>query len=118
VSYSNFPAKYLFPLTASVTGMPVKFISTNILYITVFFETLNVEIQTTRSVFSWGALLADIGGDIGLFLGLSVISMLEFGNWVIEMIRNRDLIKKLKKIYNKCPFWHQKHSEPPTIMHT
>ena len=52
VSYSNFPARHLFPLTASVTGMPVKSISTNILYITAFFETLNVETQTTRSVFS------------------------------------------------------------------
>jgi hypothetical protein len=52
----------------------------------VLFETLNVEMQTTHSVFSWGALLADIGGDIGLFLGLSVISMLEIGNWVIKII--------------------------------
>jgi hypothetical protein len=98
--------------------MPVEFISSNILNITVFFETLNVEIQTTRSIFSWGALLADIGGDIGLFLGLSAISMLEFGNWDIKMIRNQELIKKLKKFYNECPFWRQKHSEPRTDYHT
>ena len=42
------------------------------------------------------ALLADIGVDVGLFLGLSVISILEFGNWIIKMARSQDLIKKVK----------------------
>ena len=109
VSYSNFPAKYLFPLIASETGMPVNSISTNIIFITAFFETLNVEMQKTRSVFSWGALLADIGGDIGLFLGLSVISLLEFGNWAMKMAMNQDLVKKVKS------FWQRKFLSTITL---
>ena len=88
----------------------------NILFISTFFDTLNVEMQTTRGVFSLGALLADIGGDVGLFLRLSVISILEFGSWIVKIVRNLDLSKKLKKVKDhKCLFWRQKHSTAITL---
>ena len=116
VSYSNFPAKLLFSYVASEFGAPVESIPSNILYTSVFFETLNIEIQTTHSVFSLGAFLVDTGGDVGLCLGLSVISKLELGNWILKMVKNQDLIKKLKKVKDyKCPFWRRKHSIAVTL---
>ena len=116
VSYSNFPAKCFSPLVASQTGIPEESIPKNILFISTFFDTLNVEMQTTRGVFSLGALLADIGGDVGLCLGLSAISILEFESWIIKMVRNLDLSKKLKKVKDhKCLFWRQKHSTAITL---
>ena len=68
------------------------------------------------SVFSLGAFLVDVGGDVGLCLGMSVISKLELGNWILKMAKNQDLIKKLKKVKDyKCPFWCRKHSTAVTL---
>ena len=89
VSYSLFPAEYIFQGLFSSFGIPMNFFSANFLEVSVYFETLNVESQTTSSAYSFVALLSDIGGQLGLFLGVSTISLMEFGTWVVDEIKNR-----------------------------
>ena len=41
------------------------------------YETTNVEKEVTRAKFNWEVLLANIGGQLGLFTGFSVLTALE-----------------------------------------
>lgn len=48
-----------------------------------------MERKETSSSYTVVALLSDIGGQLGLFLGSSVISILEFVTWIMDEIKDR-----------------------------
>ncbi len=113
VSYSSYPAKYLVePLISQIesiingsgngtTGadnlysifenvtIDREYIEDNILSVNVYFEDLNLEEQVTENAYSVTALLSDIGGQLGLFIGASVISLIEFWLWVLDELKDR-----------------------------
>ena len=89
MSYSYFPADYRSVELADVFNITPDTFPTNHLAVNIYFETLNIETQTTSNAYSFIALLSDIGGQLGLFLGVSVISIMEFGTWIIDEIKNR-----------------------------
>ena len=66
------------------------------LLVSVFYETLNVQTQTT--VYSYGVeeFFAEVGGQLGLFIGVSVITLFEFIIFLLDEIKNR--IKPFLKI--------------------
>jgi acid-sensing ion channel 5 len=93
-SYASFPASYL---VDSFVSAGFDDVSSNAVSINVYFESLNVENVTTTSAYSVIALLSDIGGQLGLFLGVSIISMIEFGVWLLDEFRDRCLCCVLGK---------------------
>jgi acid-sensing ion channel 5 len=65
--------------------------------VNVYYETLNVQTQTT--VFSYGIeeFFAEVGGQLGLFIGVSVITLFEFVIFLADELKNR-IKKRLRKI--------------------
>ena len=57
----------------------------------IFYESQNTEVEVTVNAYSPTALLSDIGGLLGLFIGASVISMLECGAWILDEFKDRCL---------------------------
>ena len=57
--------------------------------IRIFYETLTVQTQTT--VYSYGVeeFFAEVGGQLGLFIGVSVITCFEFIIFLLDEIKNR-----------------------------
>ena len=113
-SYSAFPARnsletlieVLQNETGEVLPTNISYYEENILIVNIYFESLNIELQTTKDAYGVVALLSDMGGQLGLFLGVSVISVLEFVTWVVDELKDRCCgvsEKKIKKMMrNNC----------------
>ena len=48
----------------------------------IYYETLNVETRTTEDSYTPISLISDIGGNSGLFLGLTLLSLVEVLMWL------------------------------------
>lgn len=97
-SYSAFPAQYaLSDLNALLREDITALVENDLLSVNVYFETLNIETQTTSDAYGAVALLSDIGGQLGLFLGISVISIMELATWIIDEVKNRVFGKTLSE---------------------
>uniref|UniRef100_A0A4W3HVL8 Acid sensing ion channel subunit 2 n=1 Tax=Callorhinchus milii TaxID=7868 RepID=A0A4W3HVL8_CALMI len=62
-----------------------KYISENILVLDVFFEALNYETIEQKRAYEVAGLLGDIGGQMGLFIGASILSVLELFDYLYEV---------------------------------
>ncbi|XP_062994829.1 acid-sensing ion channel 2 isoform X1 [Elgaria multicarinata webbii] len=66
-----------------------KYISENILVLDIFFEALNYETIEQKKAYEVAALLGDIGGQMGLFIGASILTILEIFDYIYELIKEK-----------------------------
>uniref|UniRef100_A0A3Q3J1F1 Acid sensing ion channel subunit 2 n=1 Tax=Monopterus albus TaxID=43700 RepID=A0A3Q3J1F1_MONAL len=73
-----------------------KYITDNILVLDVFFEALNYETIEQKKAYEVAGLLGDIGGQMGLFIGASILTILELFDYVYEVVKDRllDLLNR------------------------
>ncbi|XP_074885443.1 acid-sensing ion channel 4 isoform X3 [Buteo buteo] len=65
------------------------YIRENFLVLDIFFEALNYEAIEQKKAYDIAGLLGDIGGQMGLFIGASILTILEILDYVYEVIRDR-----------------------------
>ena len=53
----------------------------------VYFETLSYEMVREQPQYGWEHLLSNIGGALGLWLGLSIITVFEFCELIFDLHR-------------------------------
>ncbi|KAK7938991.1 hypothetical protein WMY93_002317 [Mugilogobius chulae] len=68
----------------------------NILVLDVFFEALNYETIEQKKAYEVAGLLGDIGGQMGLFIGASILTILELFDYAYEVVKERlmDLLSR------------------------
>ncbi|XP_077869156.1 degenerin-like protein unc-105 [Saccoglossus kowalevskii] len=59
----------------------------NLVRLEIYFETLNYESVSEQAAYKWEDLLSDIGGTLGLYVGISIISVFEFVNFILLLCR-------------------------------
>lgn len=106
-SYADFPnGHYLDNLMAN-TGMAEDEIKRNFLSINVYFDDLQVTTTITQYTFGVEGLLGEIGGQMGLFLGIGITTFLEIFVLSLDEIQRlcctRKMKKKLHEIEEKIP---------------
>ena len=96
-SYSQFPKKSLAQQIAAELDVPIDYLHENWLGVSIYFETITTLVTETSSSYSFSAFLSDLGGQLGLFLGASVISALEIGLFCVDKLKDCMFTKTLKK---------------------
>ncbi|XP_061089052.1 acid-sensing ion channel 2-like isoform X2 [Conger conger] len=66
-----------------------KYITDNILVLDIFFEALNYETIEQKKAYEVAGLLGDIGGQMGLFIGASILTILELFDYAYEVMRDK-----------------------------
>ncbi|XP_071349028.1 acid-sensing ion channel 1C isoform X3 [Trachinotus anak] len=84
---SKASAKYL----AKKFNKTEQYIGENILVLDIFFEALNYEKIEQKKAYEIAGLLGDIGGQMGLFIGASVLTILEIFDYLYEVFKDKVL---------------------------
>ena len=67
----------------------------------VYFDEILITQLLTEYSYTFANLLADMGGLLGLFTGASVISLLEVGILLFDVLKNLLLTSKIRKAVKK-----------------
>uniref|UniRef100_A0A8D0B135 Uncharacterized protein n=1 Tax=Salvator merianae TaxID=96440 RepID=A0A8D0B135_SALMN len=82
---SKASAKYL----AKKYNRSEQYIAENLLVLDIFFEALNYETIEQKKAYEVAGLLGDIGGQMGLFIGASLLTILEIFDYLYEVLRDK-----------------------------
>ncbi|XP_035500125.1 acid-sensing ion channel 1-like isoform X2 [Scophthalmus maximus] len=87
LSFVKIPSKASAKYLAKKYNKSEQYIKENILVLDVFFEALNYETIEQRKAYEVAGLLGDIGGQMGLFIGASILTILELFDYFYEVIK-------------------------------
>ncbi|XP_068196772.1 acid-sensing ion channel 1C [Antennarius striatus] len=110
---SKASAKYL----AKKFNKTEQYIGENILVLDIFFEALNYEKIEQKKAYEIAGLLGDIGGQMGLFIGASVLTILEIFDYLYEVFKDKVLSYfTRKKRPQRCQSDNLEFPENPTSL--
>lgn len=78
-----------------------SYVSSSIAKINVFYSDISYDALIESPSITWDVLLGNIGGSLGLFLGMSFLTVIELFEITLEIIRTLYIHRKQKKISNK-----------------
>ncbi|XP_060766454.1 acid-sensing ion channel 1B [Neoarius graeffei] len=87
LSFVKIPSKASAKYLAKKFNKTEQYIADNILVLDIFFETLNYETIEQKKAYELPGLLGDIGGQMGLFIGASILTILELFDYLYEVIK-------------------------------
>ncbi|XP_041836481.1 acid-sensing ion channel 1B isoform X1 [Melanotaenia boesemani] len=98
LSFVKIPSKASAKYLAKKFNKTEQYIAENILVLDIYFEALNYETIEQKKAYELAGLLGDIGGQMGLFIGASILTVLELFDYLYEVIK-----------YNLCRCMKKKH---------
>ncbi|KAM9799880.1 acid-sensing ion channel 1B isoform 2-T2 [Syngnathus typhle] len=96
MSFVKIPSKASAKYLAKKFNKTEQYIADNLLVLDIFFEALNYETIEQKKAYELAGLLGDIGGQMGLFIGASILTILELFDYLYEVIKYK-LCRCVKK---------------------
>ena len=103
LSFGSFPTKAVEAKLRSKYN--ASDIHRNFLHVSIYYQDLFENKLSQEIAYDCFLLIADIGGQLSLFLGVSVLSFTEFIVWVLDEIKDRLLCFKV--VCSKLSNWRQ-----------
>ncbi|KAM3622461.1 uncharacterized protein V6R79_025446 [Siganus canaliculatus] len=102
MSFVKIPSKASAKYLAKKFNKTEQYIADNILVLDIYFEALNYETIEQKKAYELAGLLGDIGGQMGLFIGASILTILELFDYLYEVIKYKlcRCVKKKHKGHN------------------
>jgi acid-sensing ion channel 5 len=100
-SYVSFPSGSYLDNLVETFNKSADTIKEDFLAFQVFLEDIQVTTSITKYTFTWDALLADIGGQMGLFIGFGIISAFEVLVLILDILKDFLFPKKLIEVFDK-----------------
>lgn len=101
--YSKEQSTLVLPSESAIDFMSWKYnrtpiyVKNNFAKLNVYFEALNYETVEQKKAYEVPGLLGDIGGQMGLFIGASILTILELFDYVYEVIKEKSWGQTLRK---------------------
>ncbi|XP_042333142.1 acid-sensing ion channel 3 [Sceloporus undulatus] len=89
LSVVKIPSKASARYLAKKYNRSEEYIAENLLVLDIFFEALNYETIEQKKAYDVAGLLGDIGGQMGLFIGASLLTILEIFDYLYEVLREK-----------------------------
>ncbi|XP_072324656.1 acid-sensing ion channel 1C isoform X1 [Scyliorhinus torazame] len=103
ISMVKIPSKASAKFLAKKFNRTEQYIMDNILVLDIFFEALNYETIEQKKAYEVAGLLGDIGGQMGLFIGASILTILEIFDYLYEVFKDKmSSFVKRKKRPKRC----------------
>ncbi|XP_070553747.1 acid-sensing ion channel 5-like [Ptychodera flava] len=83
VSYAQYPSQSVAPEMASFYNVSESYGRNNLIYLDIYYDEINYEELKQTEAMTPSALVSDIGGQLGFFLGASIITLCEFIEYLI-----------------------------------
>ncbi|XP_029906960.1 acid-sensing ion channel 1B isoform X1 [Myripristis murdjan] len=100
MSFVKIPSKASAKYLAKKFNKTEQYIADNILVLDIYFEALNYETIEQKKAYELAGLLGDIGGQMGLFIGASILTILELFDYLYEVIKYK-LCRCMKKKHKR-----------------
>ena len=91
-SMLGLPSSYGSSYYAKTFNVSESYVYDNFIKLNIFFEALNYEAIAQVPAYDFSSLLGDIGGNMGLFIGGSIMTIMEVFDYIFEVLK--------LKIYN------------------
>ncbi|KAJ6668698.1 hypothetical protein lerEdw1_012181 [Lerista edwardsae] len=83
ISYSTFASEKASKFLSTKLRKTPEYIRNNLVYIDIKYHDLNYKVTQQQKALSVSELLADIGGQLGLFCGASMITVIEILEYIV-----------------------------------
>ena len=83
----KLPSKNAASFYAQRYNRTIDYVKENFVKINIFFKEMNYESIDQVPGYGFSSLLADIGGNMGLFIGASVLTVIELFDFVYEIMK-------------------------------
>lgn len=101
LSNLRFPSEQARSYLAYKYNKSEEYVKTNYLKLNIFFEALNYETIEQKVAYEVPGLFGDIGGQMGLFIGASILTILELFDYFYEVIKEKIWGKKDDEEHDK-----------------